>query len=271
MASRRRGRVGVDIDVVVTPGYGIRARFSARVGFTARTAVLAIAIFSVVRVALVLHASATGAYQAVSLVFVAMIALPWIVLNRAGRRRIRIVRPSRAGGMLLAGPLGAAAAGLVFVVFALLWGTTTLNPFVYIGGTYATTVSGAAEGDRHVYFAIFALIAITFSPLGEELFYRGFVQQCLAPSLGPTRAALVDAGAFSAVHLAHFGLIYVAGVWSFALAPSAVWLAAMFLASLLFNRLRVLSGSIFGAVAGHAGFNLMMTAIIFYGLDLFSR
>lgn len=256
-------------DAVFASSYGVRTRISGHIGFTARTGLLAIAVFSLVRVAVVIHASATGDYGAVSLVFVGMIALPWIILNRAGRRRIGIMKPSKARWILLAALSGAAAGGLVFIVFSLVWGTTVLNPFVYIGGTYSSTMSTAAEGDRHIYFAIFALIAITFSPLGEELFYRGFVQQCFAPSLGPTRAALADAGAFSVVHLAHFGLIYFAGVWSFAIVPSAVWLAAMFLSSLLFDRLRALSRSLLGAVVGHAGFNLMMTAIIFYALDLF--
>ncbi len=248
---------------------GFRAPLRQYFGLDLRTALLALAVFSAVRVILVLQANVTGSYQAVSVVFVAMIALPWLVLDRSGRRRIGLVRPTRLPWLALAGPAGAAAAGLVFVVFSLFWGTSILNPFVYIGGTYSAVVSVATESDRAISFAIFALIAVTFSPLGEELFYRGLVQHSLATSLGTNRASLVDAAAFATVHLAHFGLLYVAGVWSFAAGPGVLWFAAMFLSALLFDRLRRLSGSVFGAVVGHAGFNLGMTWVIFYGVDLF--
>jgi hypothetical protein len=37
----------------------------------------------------------------------------------------------------------------------------------------------------------------------------------------------------------------------------------------LFGLFRSLAGSILGAVVAHAGFNLGMTAVIFYGVDLF--
>ena len=42
-----------------------------------------------------LQANVTGSYQVVSLVFVAMIALPWLLLTRDGRTRIGLVRPAR--------------------------------------------------------------------------------------------------------------------------------------------------------------------------------
>ncbi|WP_439593641.1 lysostaphin resistance A-like protein [Microbacterium sp.] len=250
-------------------GDGFRAPLKMAFGFDLRTGVLLIAVFSVVRVALVLQANVTGGYQAVSAVFLVMIALPWLILHRSGRQRIGVVKPTRLRWLAFAGPAGATAAGIVFVMFSLLWGVSVDNPFVYIGGTYSSATSISDESDRVVFFAIFALIAVTLSPLGEELFYRGLVQQCLAHSLGANRAALLDAAAFAVVHLAHFGVVYVAGVWSFGVASGMLWLAAMFLVSLLFDRLRRWSGSIFGAVIGHAGFNLMMTWIIFYALDLF--
>lgn len=64
-------------------------------GFNVRTGALLIAFFGVVRVVHVLQANVTGSCQAVSIVFVAMAALPGILLTRHGRRRVGIVRASR--------------------------------------------------------------------------------------------------------------------------------------------------------------------------------
>ena len=58
-----------------------------------RTGILLLLVFGIVRAVLVLQANVTGSYQVVSLVFVAMIALPWLLLTRDGRTPIR---PSEA-------------------------------------------------------------------------------------------------------------------------------------------------------------------------------
>jgi hypothetical protein len=74
-----------------------------------RTGILLLVIFGLLRVALVLQVNVIGSYQAVSLVFVAMIALPFIVLTREGRGRIGLVRPSRRRWILpamVAGMMG---------------------------------------------------------------------------------------------------------------------------------------------------------------------
>lgn len=42
----------------------------------------------------------------------------------------------------------------------------------------------------------------------------------------------------------------------------------MFVSSLIFHAFRVLTGSILGAIASHAGFNLAMTFVVFYVLDV---
>lgn len=58
---------------------GFRAPLKPFLGFDLRTGVLALVVFSVVRVILVLQANVTGSYQGVSVVFIAMIALPWMI------------------------------------------------------------------------------------------------------------------------------------------------------------------------------------------------
>lgn len=243
------------------PGF-VRAPFRHALPLTPRTGILLLAVFGVVRVILVLQANVTGAYDVVAVVFVAMAALPWILLRRDGRRRIGLVRPTRWGAVPLGLLAGAASCLALTGIVVALWGTTLENPFVYIGSSYAVP-AGADETTRWIFFAVFAGIGMTFSPIGEELLYRGVAHESFASRWGDRTAALVDAGAFALVHLAHFGVVYVSGAWTLYPVPALVWVAGMFAVSLLFHAFRRASGSILGAIVAHAGFNLAMTAVIF--------
>lgn len=216
-----------------------------------------------------LQADVTGQYQAVSVVFLLMAVLPWVLLTRSGRRRIGVVKPTRWRWMLPGAIAGAGACVVVFALFSMLWAGTMQNAFAYIGSSYSAVPADASVTDRATYFAIFAVIGMTFSPIGEELLYRGGAQECLRRRLGMTRAALVDAAAFAVVHLAHFGVVYTAvGGWAFLPAPASLWVATMFASALVFHAFRVLTGSILGAIASHAGFNLAMTFVIFFVVDV---
>ena len=66
--------------------------------FDAKTGGLLLAVFSVIRFALVLHANVTRSYQFIALFFVALIALPFLLLSQAGRQRIGLVWPARWWG-----------------------------------------------------------------------------------------------------------------------------------------------------------------------------
>lgn len=237
--------------------------------FDVRTGLILIIVFGLVRAALVLQANVTGSYQAVSVVFVVMAILPWFVLTRSGRRRIGLVRPTRWRWMLPGLFAGALCCMLVFGAFTALWGGSSRNAFAYIGGTYTVVPSDVTDADRLVYFIIFALIGVTFSPIGEELLYRGLAHESFAARLGSGKAAVIDAAAFALVHLSHFGVVYIAGAWAFFPGPAALWVLAMFGVSLVFFVFRRLTGSLWGAVVAHAGFNLAMTFAIFYELNLY--
>lgn len=247
----------------------VRRPFRGRVGIDLGTAVALLVVFGVVRVALVLQANVTGSYQLVSLVFVAMAALPWVLLTRGGRRAIGLVRPTNGEWMPRAAIAGAAVSVATFSIATAIWGSTLSNPFAYIAATYSAVPTPLSADDRVVYFVIFAVIGMTFSPIGEELLYRGVVHEGLATRLGQARAALIEAAAFALVHLAHFGVVYIDGGWSLLPLPAAFWLLAMFASGMLFVACRRLTGSIWGAVVAHAGFNVGMTGVIFFALPGF--
>ncbi|UOQ71733.1 CPBP family intramembrane glutamic endopeptidase [Hymenobacter cellulosilyticus] len=233
------------------------------VDLNARTGGWLLAFFSLTRFALVLQANVTKSYQVVALIFVAMILLPFLLLTRAGRRQIGLVWPARWGGVLLGGVLGVVSCAVLFYLATLCFGLTGSNPLVYISRTYRVPIV-LTEDTRRLFFLIYAGISMLFSPIGEELFYRGLVHECFRASMGNARATLLDSAAFAGVHLAHFGLVYSGSSWHFLPGPSLLWVAALFVSCLLFSLGRAKSGSVLGAIVAHALFNVTMSYFIFY-------
>jgi membrane protease YdiL (CAAX protease family) len=103
-----------------------------------------------------------------------------------------------------------------------------------------------------------------FSPIGEELFYRGLVHGSFQVDIGDNRASYVDSLAFAVTHLAHFGIVYVNNQWDFLIIPSILWIFFMFITSRVFYFCKNMTGSILGAIISHAAFNLTMIYLIFY-------
>jgi membrane protease YdiL (CAAX protease family) len=229
-----------------------------------QTGFLLIALFSLVRFALALQANLTKSYQVVAFVFVAMSLLPFLVLTRRGRRQIGLVWPTRWVGVLLGGMLGLVSCTALFSLATLFFGLGEGNPLVYISQTYSKLPPVLLPADRLTYFLIFSATSMVFSPIGEELFYRGFVHECFAPGLGNRKASLVDSAAFALVHVAHFGLIYTVSGWQLLSGPTLLWVVSLFGTCLLFSVARAQSGSILGAMVAHALFNLTMNYFIFY-------
>jgi membrane protease YdiL (CAAX protease family) len=123
---------------------------------------------------------------------------------------------------------------------------------------------GIASNDKLILFAITAGMGMIFSPIGEELFFRGIVHAAFARSMGENRASLVDSAAFALTHLAHFGLVFMDERWIFLGRPALLWIIAMFLVSRMFFIFKTRSGSLLGAILCHAAFNLGMIYCILY-------
>ena len=113
-------------------------------------------------------------------------------------------------------------------------------------------------------FSVFAVTGMSFSPVGEEFFFRGIVHGGFANSFGEHRASVIDSMLFALTHISHFGLIYISGSWYFLFIPALIWIIAMYFVSRIFFLFKGKSDSIWGAVVCHAGFNLGMIGAIFY-------
>jgi len=219
-----------------------------------------------VRFVLTLNANQTGSYGAISQMMILSALTPFIFLSREGLRQIGLVKPTRwwwLAGSLLAGVV---IATLLWALGILLYSTGIDNWYVYIGNSYGIP-DGISAHDRLILFLAMAGTGMIFSPIGEEFFFRGIVHAAFANSFGDRKASLIDASAFAITHLSHFGIVWVSGIWRFLPIPALLWVAGMFGLSLCLFRLRQLAGSIWGAVAGHAGFNFAMIFWIFYGLN----
>lgn len=220
-------------------------------------------LFCVPRFLLVLEANRSGSYQYISLVMVLSALTPFVLLNRAGRREAGLQKPVRYGMLMYALPAGIAFSLLLYGAGVLLYGDTVQNWYVYIARTYPIP-EGIAGQEKLVYFLLFSVPGMLFSPIGEEFFFRGVAHAAMARSWGERRASLADSLAFALTHIAHFGLVYTDGRFRFLFVPALLWVTGMFFASRLFFAFKQATGSLAGAVLAHAGFNLGMTFSIFY-------
>ena len=194
-------------------------------------------------------------------VFVAMAALPWMVLSREGRRQIGLQRPRHPGWLALGLLLGALAASACYLLGATLYGASADNWFVSIARSYQLQpTQGWSLLRLHLTFTI---IACLFSPIGEEIFFRGFLQKVLEDRHGRTRATVIEAALFGLLHLCHHGILPGAAGVQVLPVSGALWVAQMFVLSLMFAWLRRRGDSVMPAIAAHAAFNAAMNGWIF--------
>ena len=242
--------------------------FKSYLGNTARfnwlLGLFLILVLGVPRFITVLHANKTSDYRFTSIIFIVMWILPFILLNRAGRREIGIKKPNSINGIVLGILFGILSCLMVWVLGDVLYGNTLSNWLVYISKSYNLPDADNLGQQRLTYFLIFGITSMIFSPIGEELMYRGLIHRCFSGKLGENRASYVDSLAFALTHLAHFGIVYSDGSWKLLLFPALLWVLLTFLASRVFFWSKKKSGSILGAILSHAFFNLAMTYFIFY-------
>lgn len=215
------------------------------------------------RFILVLDANVSGNYGLIGAVMVISALAPFIFLSKPGRIRIGLVRTNKYRWTILAFICGVLASLILFYIGRVLYGHSNENWYVYIAKSYKIP-SGIAETDKKVMFFIMAVTGMTFSPIGEELFFRGIVQSSFAASFGEKRALIIDSLAFSLTHIAHFGLVFINQGFTLYAAPTLIWVLSMFLLSMVFYFFKKRSGSLISALICHAGFNLGMIFSIFY-------
>jgi uncharacterized protein len=196
--------------------------------------------------------------------FVLMILMPFILLNRDGRRRVGFVKSSSGKYYLLALAAGAGLALLCYGTGMMFYGTSPDNWFISIKNSYFNTFDTSGKSVLQL-FIIFTFPALLFSPFGEEIFFRGFLQEAISTKLFYGRAMVVDSLFFALIHLFHHGFVKdSAGVIRFYPLSGAIWVLLMFATAMVFAILKMKSRSIYPAIVAHAIFNLVMNVAIFY-------
>lgn len=224
-----------------------------------------ILLVCVPRFILVLQANSSGSYGSIGLIMVISAIAPFLFLGKHGRKQIGISKPQKYTWLFVAFASGLAASILLNFIGEVLYGSSYENWYVYIAKSYKIP-PGIDPHNKAILFSIMALTGMTFSPIGEELFFRGIVHASFAKSIGEKKAGTVEGTAFALTHISHFGLVFINDQWSFLIVPALIWVGSMFLISKLFLTVKRYSGSILGAIICHAGFNLGMIGCIFYGL-----
>ena len=215
------------------------------------------------RFILVLNANVTGKFNYISIVFLVMCILPFIFLSKKGRKFIGITKIRNKKWLIYSFLIGAMTSILVYLIGFLLFKNTVHNWFVYLAEPFKM-YSDIASSDKLIVFIISGIIGMTFSPIGEEILYRGMVHGCFQTEFGDKKASFIDSSAFALTHLAHFGIVFINSKWEFLIMPSILWVGLMFFTSRLFFLCKKESGTILGAIISHSAFNLMMMYIIFY-------
>lgn len=220
-------------------------------------------IICVPRFVLVLNANETGNYSSIGLIMFISALVPFIFLNKYGRKQIGLKKTKKFHFLVLAIMFGIAGSLILYFLGEGLFGKSYENWYVYIGKSY-NIPEGMLPYDKKIFFIIMAITGMTFSPIGEELFFRGIVHGSFAKSLGEKKASVIDSAAFALTHISHFGLVFIDKQWTFYIVPAIIWVLSMFLISVLFFVLKKYSDSLWGAIVCHSGFNLGMIYCIFY-------
>ncbi len=225
-----------------------------------------ILLFCIPRFILVLNANETSNYKFIGLVMAVYAITPFIFLTKNGRKIIGLTKPKRYDWLLYAFIIGLFFSFILYFFGDLFYQNTLENWYVYISKSY-NIPHEINQNDKLLLFVIMATTGMIFSPIGEELLFRGIIHSSFAKSVGNFKASIVDSSAFALTHISHFGLVFINNEWNFFILPTIIWVLSMFLVSVLFYTCRRKSKSILGAIICHSAFNLGMTYCIFYMIN----
>lgn len=240
-----------------------RKMWLGSISFDWKFGVFLILLFAIPRFIIALNNAVHGGSQAIFLLYLSMWFIPFIFLTTKGRRLMGIKKPDKWITLFYAFLAGLAFCGIYYLITCWLFGNSVNNSFTYMSRVFGMSPE-MMEAYRSRIFIASLVMGMTFSPVGEELLYRGMVHESFIDKFGTNKASIIDSLAFTLVHLPHFGIIYDAGEWSFPFFPALLWMFSMFILSRLFFKCKVLSQSIWGAVLAHSGYNFLMMYITFY-------
>jgi membrane protease YdiL (CAAX protease family) len=212
-----------------------------------------------------------GPFQMPALFFlqtVAMWMIPFAVLDRDGRFETGLAPHVPSFIAMLLGLIAGGLCGAAFLNLGyLLYGHSADN-WCFSIRSYLHFEEMRGVMSPLALFALYSLPAIFLNPIGEEIMFRGLIQQSFARRFNGLTGMAVSSLLFG------FTYLYLHGIWQdssgFHLRLGSAAAAVLAIASVgaVFALARKMSGSIWPAVAAHAGFNLTILAV---EMRLFAR
>jgi membrane protease YdiL (CAAX protease family) len=191
----------------------------------------------------------------------AMWLIPFWVMNQEGRSEIGLSARGLSFRTMILGALAGAACAIALLGLGyLLFGSSADNwCFSIRDFLHFDEVRGMMP--PIALFALYSLPAVFLNPIGEEILFRGFIQQAFA------RRFHRGAGVFVSSLLFGLAYLYIHGIWHDSsgyhlriLSGSIAVVLLAFIGS-VFSLCRKKSGSLWPAAAAHAGFNLTILAV----------
>lgn len=193
-----------------------------------------------------------------------MWALPFIFLTTCGRQQIGLRRPAHAASSLaLSAFIGALCGFAVFVIGIALYANSPDNWCISIRDGFQLDQLRAVMPPAAV-FAVLTLPAMILTPIGEEILFRGFLQQAFTIRWKPLIATVVNGLAFGLIHLHVHGLWRDSGGFHLRLVSGSLMVLLLAAASAGFTFCRLRFNSLYAAMVSHAACNLAMISAIFF-------
>lgn len=193
----------------------------------------------------------------------AMWALPFIFLTASGRQQIGLRRPAQPLSSFVVSALVGALCGFAVFAFGMaLYANSPDNWCISIRDSFQLDQLRAAMPPAAV-FAVLTLPAMILTPVGEEILFRGFLQQTFTLRWNVLIATLVNGLAFGLIHLHVHGLWHDSAGFHLHLVSGSLMVLLLAAASASFTYCRLRFDSLYAAMVAHAACNLAMIAAVF--------
>ncbi len=193
-----------------------------------------------------------------------MWALPFIFLSTHGRSHIGLHKPANAASALALSALAGAACGLAIFIFGIAFYANSPN-------NWDLSIRNSFQIDQlrrllppTAVLAVMVLPAMILTPVGEEILFRGLIQQSFALRWNAFAGILANGVAFGLIHLHVHGLWHDATGFHFRLVSGALVVLLLSAASAVFTLCRLRFGSLYAAMVAHAACNLAIIAAVFF-------
>ena len=204
-----------------------------------------------------------GPGQMIMLGFLLMWFVPLLLLSKAGRKEVGLTLPKRSGWILWAPVVGLVCSFVCYGLGVLLYGSSGQHWFQSVAASFFED-ERVLQMPLNALFLMFTIPAMTFSPIGEEILFRGCLQTAVEKQRGIVAGVGLSAFLFATVHLLHHGIVADEAGLKIYWVSGFLWWLLMIGTSVAFSWLRIKYQSLIPAIIGHSFYNLGMNFTIFY-------